>query len=72
MNEVDLSVLSARERQVLDLLAAGHRVNEIGRKLFRSCKTVSTHKARIRQKLAIKTGVEWMALLRQLPSVGNV
>lgn len=64
----DLSHLSKRERQVLDLLAAGHGVNEIGRKLIRSCKTISTHKARIRQKLAIKTSVEWMNLLKALPA----
>lgn len=63
----DLSDLSKRERQVLDLLAAGHGVNEIGRKLVRSCKTISTHKARIRQKLAIKSSVEWMTLLRTMP-----
>lgn len=64
---VNLSHLSARERQILDLLAQGHRIMDIAAQLCRSPKTVETHKARIKEKLKVKTSVEWMTLLRALP-----
>lgn len=70
MNESQaFSLLSPREQQVFALLAEGHRVKEIGRRLFISEKTVSTHKTRVLAKLNIKTPVEWMALMRQIPAV---
>ena len=45
--------LSKRELQIMLLLAAGMSVNKISEKLFVSPKTVSTHKFRIMQKLAL-------------------
>lgn len=65
---VDLSRLSPRELQVLRLVAAGHRLKAIGYELSISQKTVSVHKSRIKEKLRIASDVEWMALLRALPS----
>jgi DNA-binding CsgD family transcriptional regulator len=67
---IDLTVLSPREHQVLGLLAVGHRSKEIARQLFLSPKTVDTHRARIRAKMAIRTSVQWMELLRALPAGG--
>jgi DNA-binding NarL/FixJ family response regulator len=45
--------LSARERQVLDLLVAGHRTNEIGAALFVSPKTISNQLTSIYAKLGV-------------------
>jgi DNA-binding NarL/FixJ family response regulator len=45
--------LSDREMQIFLLLAAGKSVNEIGEQLHISAKTVSTHKFRLMQKLAL-------------------
>lgn len=56
--------LSTRENQVLHLSAIGHTITEIAQKLTLSIKTVSTYKARIKQKCRIKTSIEWMTLLR--------
>lgn len=47
------SVLSDREFQVLQLLATGRSLNDIGERLNVSAKTVSTHKTRLMQKLGI-------------------
>lgn len=69
MSEFNLSKLSKRESQVLLLFAEGHRVIDIGARLFISEKTVATHKARIREKCGAVTPVQWMALLRQIPPV---
>lgn len=45
------STLSDREFEVFNLLAAGHTVSHIAEQLNLSVKTVSTHKARILQKM---------------------
>jgi len=45
--------LSDREFEVLRLLVTGHTVTEIGARLNLSGKTVSTHKARLMEKLGI-------------------
>lgn len=50
--------LSARERQIFDLLAAGNGVCQIAEHLFISPKTVSTHKTRIMEKLGVKSDAE--------------
>jgi DNA-binding CsgD family transcriptional regulator len=63
----DLSRLSGAERAVVQLLARGHTRREAAALLFRSLKTVETHVSAIRRKFNIKTGVEWMALLREFP-----
>lgn len=45
--------LSERERQVLELLLRGVSVNDIAQHLHLSPKTVSTHKARLMEKLGV-------------------
>lgn len=50
--------LSAREKQVLSLVAQGSSTTEIARGLDLSLKTVSTYRARIRDKLALRNTAE--------------
>lgn len=52
------TVLSDREYQVFRLLVSGKGVSEIGEELNLSVKTVSTHKARLMQKLATSNQTE--------------
>jgi DNA-binding NarL/FixJ family response regulator len=49
------SVLSRRERQVLDLLARGHTRREIAARLEIGVKSVETYRARLAQKLGVQT-----------------
>jgi DNA-binding NarL/FixJ family response regulator len=51
-------LLSAREREVLQLLAEGKSSNQIAEGLHISIKTVETHRAQIMAKLKIKTIAE--------------
>jgi len=44
-------ILSAREREVLKLIARGYSLSEIGEQLSLSVKTVETYKSRLMQKL---------------------
>lgn len=53
-----LSPLSARERDVLHLLALGYTNQEIGAKAFISVRTVDTHRAHIMRKLHLQTRAE--------------
>lgn len=48
-----LAELSDREREVLQMTAAGYTSSEIGKKLFISPKTVDTYRARIMTKLGL-------------------
>jgi two-component system response regulator NreC len=50
--------LSAREAEVLQLIAFGHTNVEIARKLRLSPRTVETHRARIHRKLGLRTRAE--------------
>jgi two-component system, NarL family, invasion response regulator UvrY len=52
------SVLSEREFQIFCKLAEGKSVSEIAAKLFLSVKTVSTYRARILEKMAMKTNAD--------------
>lgn len=47
------SILSQREREVLQLLAEGKTTKQIGRKLYISPKTVEAHRLRVMDKLEI-------------------
>lgn len=47
----DVTVLSTREREVLDLLVHGYSLSVIADKLYLSVKTVSTYKTRLMVKL---------------------
>jgi two-component system, NarL family, response regulator NreC len=49
------SPLSQREREVLELLAQGHTNQAIGDRLFLSVKTIETYRARIAEKLGLRT-----------------
>ncbi|OGS58226.1 MAG: DNA-binding response regulator [Elusimicrobia bacterium RIFOXYB2_FULL_62_6] len=49
------TILSSREREVLQLLAEGLRTKEISNKLGLSVKTVETHRKKIMEKLGIQS-----------------
>ena len=53
-----LDVLSARERQVLELVAQGHNNSGIGQRLGLSPKTISRHRERIMNKLNLHSRTE--------------
>lgn len=53
-------LLSDRELQVVQLLAGGLTVKEIGARLFLSEKTVSTYRTRILEKMGMRTNAEVM------------
>jgi two-component system, NarL family, invasion response regulator UvrY len=50
--------LSARELQVLRLVASGHSIKEIAAALCLSEKTITTYRTRIGEKLGLSTNVE--------------
>jgi two-component system, NarL family, response regulator NreC len=54
----ELGDLSAREQEVLKLLALGHTNSEIADKLFLSRRTVETHRANVQRKLGLSTRAE--------------
>ena len=45
--------LTAREREVLQLIAEGHSSRQIAERLYLSAKTVRTHRAHLMAKLAL-------------------
>jgi len=49
------AILSEREREVLRLVALGHTSQEIAQQLFLSVKTVETYRARITEKLGLRS-----------------
>lgn len=51
-------LLSAREQQVLERIAAGQSLGQIADDLHLSPKTVSTHKMRLMQKLELQTNAD--------------
>jgi DNA-binding NarL/FixJ family response regulator len=50
--------LSQREYQVMIMLAAGKTAKEIAKQLFLSIRTVSTYRARVLEKMKMKTNAE--------------
>jgi DNA-binding NarL/FixJ family response regulator len=68
-----VAVLSAREREVLQMVAEGKSTKEIAFKLFVSTKTVETHRKQIMDKLNIRTvaGLTKYAIREGLTSLGN-
>ncbi len=50
--------LSAREKEVLDLLAIGLNVNEVAKRCGRSPKTISRQKAEAKRKLGLQNNQE--------------
>ncbi len=55
---LQLTDLSEREMQVLNLIASGKSTREVADELFISTKTVDTHKAHILDKLGLKNTAE--------------
>lgn len=49
------STLTPREREILQLLAEGHRNKDIARRLEVSVKTVETHRAAVMHKISAET-----------------
>ena len=64
---MDVSMLTARERNVLVELARGLTNREIGERLYISEKTVSVHVTHILAKLGVRTRVEASAVLHRTP-----
>ena len=54
--------LSAREREVFELIVAGYTNQRISTELFISVKTVETHRTRINKKLRVHSTVELLRL----------
>ena len=52
------TLLTPREREVLQLISAGHRLRDIALQLGLSVKTVSTHKMRLMQKLEVANNAD--------------
>ena len=61
-----VSTLTARELEVLRLLARGDTVKRIGEKLGLSEKTVANHQSAIREKLGARNGVQLARLATEL------
>ncbi|MFE0529777.1 LuxR C-terminal-related transcriptional regulator, partial [Micromonospora parva] len=59
-------LLTAREREVLRLVAEGHSNSRIAERLFISPKTASVHVSRIIAKLGVTNRVEAAALAHRL------
>ena len=56
--EIGLRQLSARQREILQLVAEGHSAKEIGQALNISARTVESHKYQIMEALNVKTSAE--------------
>lgn len=52
------AALSPREQEVLKLLARGHTNQEVADRLFLSVKTIETYRARVSEKLGLKSRAE--------------
>ena len=52
------SLLSRKEREVLQLIAEGHKSNEIAKKLYISVRTVDVHRVNLKKKLNINNVAE--------------
>lgn len=50
----ELSVLTPRQRQILQLIAEGHGTRQIAQRLHVSVKTVETHRAQLMERLGIR------------------
>jgi DNA-binding NarL/FixJ family response regulator len=61
-----VNALTAREFEVLRLLAHGETVKRIGEKLGLSEKTVANHQSAIRDKLGAKNGVQLARVATEL------
>lgn len=53
-----LSMLTSREREVLQLISEGHSAREIAQRLNLSVKTIETHRRQVMEKLGIRSVAE--------------
>jgi FixJ family two-component response regulator len=58
--------LTAREREVLDAMVAGHASKEIARELGVSPRTVEVHRARVMEKMGARSVPELVHLVHAL------
>lgn len=63
--------LTTREREVLTLIAQGYSNQEIAQQLTVSVKTIETHKARIQEKLNLRTRAELVRYAMQKGLMGK-
>jgi DNA-binding NarL/FixJ family response regulator len=68
-SETDL--LTAREQEILTLVATGRSNGDIGKQLFISAKTVSVHVSNLMAKLGASSRTEAVALARQAGLLGG-
>ena len=68
-SETDL--LTAREHEILTLVATGRSNGDIGKQLFISAKTVSVHVSNVMAKLGASSRTEAVALARQAGLLGG-
>jgi DNA-binding NarL/FixJ family response regulator len=69
VRDIELDELTAREREVLRLIARGYRYKEIAAKLQLSVKTVETHVSNVLRKLQLSSRHEltrWAAERRMI------
>lgn len=59
-------ILSEREKEVAELVLAGHTYKQVGQRLFISAKTVEHHIGRIKQRLGCSSREDLLAQLRQM------
>ncbi|MFC7342352.1 helix-turn-helix transcriptional regulator [Saccharopolyspora griseoalba] len=62
----DAELLSAREKEVAELVVAGLTYKQVGKRLFISAKTVEHHISRIKQRLGCANREELLTRLREL------
>ena len=59
-------ILSEREKEVAELVLAGHTYKQVGQRLFISAKTVEHHIGRIKQRLGCTSRDDLLAQLRRM------
>lgn len=59
-----LALLTAREREVVELVVAGHSSREIAERFALSTRTIENHRARAMEKLHVGSAIELARLLR--------
>jgi DNA-binding CsgD family transcriptional regulator len=69
--DTDQSVLTARELEVLRLLADGHTNREVAARLYISIRTAEFHRANIQRKLNAKSRADLLRLARQIGLAGS-
>ena len=62
----DLEVLTAKEKEVFEMVANGFTTKRIAEKLFVESSTISTHRKKIKQKLKFKSNYDWYNFYNQV------